>query len=185
MPRHRTLTSRSERQIRRNISLRGRNNSPSVVLDSNMILRDAFKCALNVIPNVFLSYDCGLMNLECRFCNAKHFESEVTLGDRTAFTSCCHNFTHTYDNVDIQLTKFWELEEISSQTSNMSTEDSICENLFMKTTTRDNDGRFSVRIPLRESADQLGDSYSQAESRFLALERKLGRCTPSYKKLYF
>jgi hypothetical protein len=23
-------------------------------------------------------------------CNAKHFESEVTLGERTAFTSCCH-----------------------------------------------------------------------------------------------
>ncbi|XP_026736808.1 uncharacterized protein LOC113500285 [Trichoplusia ni] len=53
----------------------------------------------------------------------------------------------------------------------MSKEDSICENLFIKTTTRDNDGRFSVRIPLSESADQLGDSYSQAESRFLALER--------------
>ena len=37
----------------------------------------------------FYSYDCGLMDLECRFCYAKHFESEVTLGDRTAFTSCC------------------------------------------------------------------------------------------------
>ena len=30
------------------------------------------------------------MDLECRFCTAKHFEFEVTLGDRTSFTSCCH-----------------------------------------------------------------------------------------------
>lgn len=86
MPPRRTLTGWSERQRRRNISLKGRNNYPSAVFDSNMILRDTFKCALNVIPNVSLSYNCGLMDLECRFCNAKHFESEVTLGDRTAFT---------------------------------------------------------------------------------------------------
>nr|XP_049704680.1 uncharacterized protein LOC126056266 [Helicoverpa armigera] len=95
------------------------------------------------------------------------------------------NFTHTYDNLDVQLTKFWELEEISSNKDTMSKEERDCEDLFIKTTTRDKNGRFSVRIPLRESADQLGDSYQQAESRFLALERKLGRCTPSYKKLYF
>lgn len=93
------------------------------------------------------------------------------------------NFTHTYDNLDNQLTKFWELEEVS-QTNNLSKEEHDCENLFNKTTTRDNHGRFSVCMPLRESADQLGDSYLRAESRFLALERKLGRCTPSYKKLY-
>ena len=55
-----------------------------------MNLREAFKCAQNVIPKVFDSYDCGLIGLECRFCNPKHFESEVTLGDRTAFTPCCH-----------------------------------------------------------------------------------------------
>lgn len=36
------------------------------------------------------SYDCGLMDIQSRFCNAINFESEVTLGDRSAFTLWCH-----------------------------------------------------------------------------------------------
>ena len=99
MPRHRTLTGRSERQRRRNIYSREsqNDNRPNANLNSvnsiqndEIILRDTFKCALNVIPRNFNTFDCGLMHLQCRFCNAKHFESEVTLGERTAFTSCCH-----------------------------------------------------------------------------------------------
>ena len=60
------------------------------LLNEEVILRDSFKCARNYIPKVFYSYDCRLMDLECRISNANHFESKVTLGDRTAFTSCCH-----------------------------------------------------------------------------------------------
>ena len=90
----RTLTGQNERQRRRNLYSRTHNNrndnNANNVQNEEVILRDTFKCTWNVIPKVFCSYDCGLMDLECRFCNAKHFESEVTLGDRTAFTSCCH-----------------------------------------------------------------------------------------------
>lgn len=94
MPRHRTLTRRSERQSRRDRYSSTLNDRPNVNLNSlqndEIIFIDSFKCALNIIPRIFNSFDCGLMHLQCRFCNAKHFESEVTLGDRTAFTSCCH-----------------------------------------------------------------------------------------------
>jgi hypothetical protein len=97
MPRHRTLSGRSKRQRRRDMYSLTHNNRPNANLNSvhsiqngEIILRDTFKCALNVIPRTFNSFDCGLMDLQCRFCNAKHFESEVTLGERTAFTSCCH-----------------------------------------------------------------------------------------------
>ena len=65
-------------------------NNINNVQNDKVILRDSFKYARNVIPKVFYNYNCGIMNLECRFCNAKHFEPEVTLGDRTAFTSCFH-----------------------------------------------------------------------------------------------
>ena len=65
-------------------------NNVNNARDEKVNLRDTFKCARPVIPSFFYSYDCGLMDLECRFSNTKRFESEVTLGDRTAFTSCCH-----------------------------------------------------------------------------------------------
>ncbi|XP_041982291.1 uncharacterized protein LOC121735510 [Aricia agestis] len=66
----------------------------------------------------------------------------------------------------------------------MSNDDRYCEKLFTETTKRDEFGRFFVRIPLKESPELLGDSYTMAKNRFLCLERKLDRL-PNYKKLYF
>ncbi|XP_047025514.1 uncharacterized protein LOC124634134 [Helicoverpa zea] len=86
-------------------------------------------------------------------------------------------------NVDTHLRKFWELEEVVNSGSVLTEEERQCEEYFIKTTTRDNSGRFSVRVPLKESADVLGDSYERAKSRFLSLERKLDK-SPSYKRLY-
>lgn len=81
------------------------------------------------------------------------------------------NFTQT---LDTQLRMFWELEEIP--TGNYNTKDeSLCENLFNDTTLRDDKGRFCVRIPLKESSIELGDTFTLARNRFLALERKLAR----------
>jgi hypothetical protein len=89
--------------------------------------------------------------------------------------------TQTLEN---QLKKFWELEEVSNTTRKLTLDESKCEELFINTTKRiPISGRFSVRIPLRETPDQLGDSYELAKSRFVALERKLNRL-PQYKKLY-
>lgn len=85
--------------------------------------------------------------------------------------------------IDTQLQKFWELEELSDLPNTMSKDDRYCEKLFTETTKRDEHGRFSVRIPLKESPESLGDSYTMAKNRFLSLERKLDRL-PDYKKLY-
>lgn len=86
MPRRRSLTGRSERQVDRN----SRALSRAVVRGNNPVLIDKFKVALNLIPNNFISYDVGPMNLECECCKAKHFESEITMRNRTQFTACCH-----------------------------------------------------------------------------------------------
>ncbi|XP_052740604.1 uncharacterized protein LOC128198559 [Bicyclus anynana] len=50
---------------------------------------------------------------------------------------------------------------------------------------RNDDGRFSVCIPFKTSPDTsaLGESFSTAERRFLALEKRLQR-NPNYKQLY-
>ncbi|XP_067216891.1 uncharacterized protein [Linepithema humile] len=85
--------------------------------------------------------------------------------------------------VDIQeqLTKFWELEEIS-ETKALSIEEKSCEELFLKTTRRDADGKFIVTIPLKGSLSDLGESRSQAEKRLINLERKLQKNTDLRKK---
>lgn len=86
-------------------------------------------------------------------------------------------------SLDTQIKKFWELEEIVPQ-NKLTKDESLCENLFVKTTYRDKTGRFFVRIPLAESSGTLGDTYTLALNRFHALERKLDKSTPEYKKLY-
>ena len=55
-----------------------------------IILRDTFKWTWNVILRALYSFDCGLMDLQFRFYNPKHFVSEVTLDESSAFPSCCH-----------------------------------------------------------------------------------------------
>ncbi|XP_060520808.1 uncharacterized protein LOC132698632 [Cylas formicarius] len=78
--------------------------------------------------------------------------------------------------VQDQLAKFWELEEPGgSQIEGMTRDEVDCENLFMSTTRRDQDGRFIVEIPLKMSIEKLGDSREMALRRFYSLERKFAR----------
>lgn len=102
------------------------------------------------------------------------------------------NNTHSYNivhcnitqSIDTQLRRFWELEDLPSvQKNTLSDNELECEKSFVNNTTRDADGRFCVRIPLKESADSLGETYFQAERQFLSLEKRLNR-TPDYKKMY-
>ncbi|XP_026742765.1 uncharacterized protein LOC113504589 isoform X2 [Trichoplusia ni] len=86
------------------------------------------------------------------------------------------------DDLRLGLNRFWELDSISSK-HKLTYEERSCEQIFVETTYRDTDGRFVVNIPLKESPDVLGDSYSMAKRRFLALERRLAK--DSYlKQLY-
>ncbi|XP_045456989.1 uncharacterized protein LOC123667024 [Melitaea cinxia] len=85
--------------------------------------------------------------------------------------SSSQNKLPQYDN----LKRFWEIENVSQSSNILTADERICEDLFKNTTKRDIDGRFSVRIPLKQSPDVLGDSYNLAINRFFALERKLER----------
>ncbi|XP_045445808.1 uncharacterized protein LOC123653874 [Melitaea cinxia] len=90
---------------------------------------------------------------------------------------------NTVSIIDSQLKKIWELEEIANKSNVISSEDEICEKIFTDTTVRDEHGRFHVRMPLRQPANVLGDSYTRARNSFFSLENKLDR-SPQYKKLY-
>ncbi|XP_052745100.1 uncharacterized protein LOC112047560 isoform X3 [Bicyclus anynana] len=77
---------------------------------------------------------------------------------------------------DALLTRFWEIESVSSK-YNLTLEEQACEQSFAENTRRDINGQFIVTIPLKESPDVLGDNYFSARNRLLALERRFNRDT--------
>ncbi|XP_049884830.1 uncharacterized protein LOC126379907 isoform X2 [Pectinophora gossypiella] len=92
-------------------------------------------------------------------------------------TSIQCNFS-ALESLHTKLSRFWELEELP--TSQKASEAGVdagnpCETHFMTHTTRLEDGRFSVRLPLVTTPDCLGDSYSVAKKRFLNLEKRFER----------
>ncbi|XP_054272529.1 uncharacterized protein LOC128992813 [Macrosteles quadrilineatus] len=70
------------------------------------------------------------------------------------------------------LQKFWTLEEPPIK-HHVTSEQEICENHFLNTVSRDSNGRYFVRLPIKENHPPLGDSSFCARNRFLSLERKL------------
>ncbi|XP_041565712.1 uncharacterized protein LOC121467673 [Drosophila elegans] len=85
-----------------------------------------------------------------------------------------------YDNgLDKILTKFWEVEDLPIKLVNES--DSVCEENFLRTTTRDANGRYVVTLPFRDPehpGSGLGYSKSFALSQFLRNEQRLKRDIP-------
>lgn len=81
----------------------------------------------------------------------------------------CHITNHALSE---QLTKFWDLEECEPR-RHLSAEDKQCEQYFATTTTRDEQGRYIVRLPFNNKTEMLGETYNRALKRFHALERRL------------
>ncbi|XP_055589710.1 uncharacterized protein LOC129741920 [Uranotaenia lowii] len=83
--------------------------------------------------------------------------------------------TCTTDDLDFQLSRFWEIEHCPEARS-FSKEELACEKLFSDTTTRDELGRFVVRLPTKpEMLSQLGDSATTALERYHWMQRRLLR----------
>lgn len=81
------------------------------------------------------------------------------------------NFTKEINN---NLIKFWNIEEVSTSKLPSSPHDEFCEQHFVDNTTRLENGRFSVKMPLLENPETaLGESYYMAEKRLLNIEKKL------------
>ncbi|GFY35652.1 uncharacterized protein LOC103569155 [Trichonephila clavipes] len=61
----------------------------------------------------------------------------------------------SYNAVEFQLDKFWQLEELGEKKP-FTNEEIACENNFKRTHTRDSTGRFVVNFPFRDSSEELG-----------------------------
>lgn len=86
------------------------------------------------------------------------------------------NCFFTQETLDKNLEKFWLIEEVSSSSrAKMSTEEIECENYFKETTTRDQNGRFIVKLPLKHNYTQLGESEGSALNRLYSIERRISK----------
>ncbi|XP_058817812.1 uncharacterized protein LOC131681118 [Topomyia yanbarensis] len=63
------------------------------------------------------------------------------------------------------LTKFWELDACR-EASLLTVAEQAVEAHFLRTFTRNDDGRYSVRLPFNDIKNQLGDSRATAQRRF-------------------
>lgn len=86
------------------------------------------------------------------------------------------------NDLNNSLTKFWELDSVSSEHS-LSQEERACEESFRINTVRDQNGHFIVTMPLKNDPSELGESYEMAKRRFLSLERRFQR-DPAFKERY-
>ncbi|XP_026462759.1 uncharacterized protein LOC113365404 [Ctenocephalides felis] len=76
------------------------------------------------------------------------------------------------DQLNCEITKFWQIEEIDSSPP-MQGSDKICEDHFLKTVHRHENGRYEVSLPFIENRkSELGESFHLAKSRLLNLERR-------------
>ncbi|XP_055642989.1 uncharacterized protein LOC129779508 [Toxorhynchites rutilus septentrionalis] len=89
----------------------------------------------------------------------------------------------TTASLDNRLQRFWEVENFDNYKA-MTPMEEACEEHFQRTASRTSDGRYMVRLPLRENVlAMLGDSFAVAQRRFLAIERKFAANT-SFKNEY-
>ncbi|XP_046404684.1 uncharacterized protein LOC124170045 [Ischnura elegans] len=77
-----------------------------------------------------------------------------------------------YNNLTAEMQRFWEVEEVPSE-SPMSEEDTRCENHFKETHTRNSDGRYVVRLPLKADVSNLASSRSSVLRLFQMSEKRL------------
>ncbi|XP_039438683.1 uncharacterized protein LOC120419884 [Culex pipiens pallens] len=72
------------------------------------------------------------------------------------------------------LRQFWSVDEQEFPATTSETS-SDCEKHFLETHSRNESGRYVVRLPFRSNVGELGLSREQAEKRFYALERRLDK----------
>uniref|UniRef100_A0A0K8WEU6 Peptidase aspartic putative domain-containing protein n=1 Tax=Bactrocera latifrons TaxID=174628 RepID=A0A0K8WEU6_BACLA len=92
-------------------------------------------------------------------------------------TNTCVSY---YNEISLekQLASFWELEEMPKERK-LSEEDRYCEELYQKTTSRNEDGKYVVSLPFKKDYPvniRLGSSLKIAYSQFYRKKAHLQKC---------
>jgi hypothetical protein len=93
---------------------------------------------------------------------------------------CLHSISDSDLHSSIQ--KFWHQEEPPIHVAK-SHEEEMCDSHFAATHSRDDSGRYTVRLPFKTSNPSLGTSQNAAELRLFAMERKF-KSNTRFSELY-
>lgn len=91
-----------------------------------------------------------------------------------ATTGLVHALQHEEMVLDVAIRKLWQLQEPLGKQI-MTREEMECEEFFVSSHTRDQMGRYIVRIPLKDNPSVLGDSRKHALQRFYQMENRIHR----------
>lgn len=98
----------------------------------------------------------------------------------TTLNVCLHSISDSDLHSSIQ--RFWSQEE--PPVSSIKThEEILCDKHFVENHTRDDSGRYIVRLPFKDSNTVLGESKTAAKLRLFAMERKFSTNT-HFSELY-
>lgn len=93
------------------------------------------------------------------------------------------SLTSTVDELNENIQRFWEIEEINVSRATLSEKDEQCMQHFNKAIKRDPTGRYIVSLPFKMNNDVLGNSKRSALAQFFHLERKFA-FSPHVKQQY-
>lgn len=102
----------------------------------------------------------------------------VSSPPRSSSTLLC-NTQELRDSIE----RFWKIEDANPPPSKTNPDDEHAEKIYSTTTIQQPNGRYQVRLPFREHAPCLGESFLRAEKRFFRLESQL-QSNPKLKDLY-
>lgn len=138
------------------------------------------------------------VNLYCEILLNNTIKGEINLPSAIETTlgyiimgSAPINFTHynthalcafNNDPLNKIVEKFWKTEEIPCPVF-LSPDEQRCEELYTSSTTRNNDGSYSVDLLFKDNPNKLGNSFITAKNRYLSLEKKF-RMSPDLHGKY-
>ncbi|XP_058983187.1 uncharacterized protein LOC131804373 [Musca domestica] len=88
-----------------------------------------------------------------------------------------------FQEINKNIEMLWKIDVVESKCQNMSREQKVCEDHFVKNASVQSDGRLMVRLPFKGDPNLLGDSRDIALRRFFSIERKLNK-NPELKEDY-
>ena len=89
----------------------------------------------------------------------------------------------THKELEAAITKFWEAEEVPDPNTALTEDELHCESHFLQHTSRAPDGKFIVKLPLKQHPSMLAESKGMAFERLKSLERRLFH-NPTLKDQY-
>ncbi|GFX06023.1 integrase catalytic domain-containing protein [Trichonephila clavipes] len=114
--------------------------------------------------------------------NTSRGKSLKTLPNVLTRNNPVKNASRAADNLEHSIKKFWEIENVEIDYVKTSELD-ICEDHFKSTHSRDDQGRYTVTMPLKEDPSCLGESRKTAIQRLNSLWKRLSR-DKEYLSLY-